>query len=62
MSAENWRDRVDDFKDSYDPSMKLRVLNSVSEISASDGERLDSEFCCYCKLQAKDYQHVSDSA
>jgi len=62
MSAEHWKDRVDDFKASYDPSRKLRVLNSVSEVSASDGERLDSEFRRHCKLQANDYQHVSDGS
>ena len=62
MSAEHWKDRVDDFKASYDPSRKLRVLNSVSEVSASDGERLDSEFRRLCKLQANDYQHVSDGS
>jgi hypothetical protein len=61
MSAEDWRNRVDDFKDSYDPNRKLSVLNSVSEVSASDGERLDSEFHRHCKLQAieaNDYQRV----
>ena len=62
MSAEHWKDRVDDFKASYDPSRKLRVLNSVSEVSASDGERLDSKFRRHCKLQANDYQHVSDGS
>ena len=62
MSAEHWQDRVNDFKDSYDPSRKLRVLNSVSEVSASDGERLDSEFRRLCKLQANDYQHISDGS
>ena len=62
MSAEHWKDRVDDFKASYDPSRKLRVLNSESEVSASDGERLDSKFRRHCKLQANDYQHVSDGS
>ncbi len=38
------------------------MLNSVLEVSASDGERLDSEFCRPCKLQANDYQHVSDNS
>ncbi len=39
---------------------KCRVLNSVMEFSAFDGERSDSGLRLLCKLQAKDYQNVLD--
>ena len=42
MSAKHLREYVNDFKDSYDPSRTLRVLNSVFQVFASDGERSDS--------------------
>ena len=38
------------------------MFNSVSEVSASDGERSVSEFRRLCKLQANDYQYVSDGS
>jgi hypothetical protein len=41
-------------------STKCRVLNSVMEVSAFDGERSDSGLRHICKLQVKDYQNVLD--
>ena len=38
------------------------MFNSVLEVSASDGERSASEFRRLCKLQANDYQYVSDGS
>ena len=42
MSAKHLREYVNDFKDSYDPSRTLRVINSVFQVFGSDGERSDS--------------------
>ncbi len=39
---------------------KCRVLNSVMEVFAFDGESSDSGLRLLCKLQAKDYQNVLD--
>ncbi len=38
------------------------MVNSLLEVSASDGESLNSEFCRLCKLQANYYQHISDGS
>ena len=41
---------------------KWRVLNSVLQVFSSDVEGSDTKFCRRCKLQANDYQYVSDNS
>ena len=38
------------------------MLNSIFQVFASDSERSDSQFCHFCKLEANDYQYLSDNS